>query len=413
MEIQLAVFDLDGVVVNTDEFHFLAWEQVLLDKWGIRHTRQAEELTKGIPRYTCMELLAEHYHIDASPEELRRVADEKNLAYQNLLRTRLSDKQILSGIPETLRLLREHGIPTALASSSHNAPFIVEKLGLKFDFCVDPDSVAHGKPAPDIYLAAARRFGLPPEACVGVEDAASGMAAIRGAGMFCVGIGVPAMGGGADAAVSSTDQLPGVFGALLGLPPALNWAAGFSTALAAPAVPTVGTTVRRLSHMAGFFGDQPAVRALLERGEDPVIYEFHELAAPEHPGDLSFGITTLYPGGIGGECYMTKGHFHRELDTGEVYYTLRGSGMMMTENMDGVVRWFPLSPGSAVYAAKGFAHRMVNTGDEPLVCFFAYRADAGHDYRTIGISGFRRRVFRRGGKIEIEAAHTHTKEEPQ
>lgn len=413
MDIRLAVFDLDGVVVNTDEFHFLAWEEVLLRKWGIRHTRQAEELTKGIPRYTCMELLAEHYHIDASPEELRRVADEKNLTYQKLLRTRLSDKQILPSIPETLRLLREHGIPVALASSSHNAPFIVDKLGLEFDFCVDPDCVAQGKPAPDIYLAAARHFGLPPECCVGVEDAASGIASIRAAGMFCVGVGVPAMEGGADAAVSSTDQLPSVFGALLGLPPVLNWAGGFSAALASPARPTLKTTVRRLSHMADFFRDRAAVQKLLARGEDPVIYSFHELAAPENPGDISFGITTLYPGEVAGECYMTKGHFHRVLDTGEVYYTLQGTGLLLTEHSDGTVRWFPLAPGNTAYAAKGFAHRMVNTGDGPLVCFFAYRADAGHDYGTIGVSGFRKRVFRRGNGIEIETADTQTKEEVQ
>lgn len=119
-------------------------------------------------------------------------------------------------------MLREHGIPTALASSSHNAPFIVEKLRLEFDFCVDPDSVAHGKPAPDIYLAAARQFGLPPENCAGVEDAASGIAAIRAAGMLCIGIGAPAIDGGADVAISSTDQLPGIFAALMGLPPALS-----------------------------------------------------------------------------------------------------------------------------------------------------------------------------------------------
>ena len=77
MEVRLVIFDLDGVVVNTDEFHFMAWEQVLLNKWGICHTRGAEDLTKGIPRYTCMELLAKHYHIAATPQELHRTADEK------------------------------------------------------------------------------------------------------------------------------------------------------------------------------------------------------------------------------------------------------------------------------------------------------------------------------------------------
>ena len=413
MEVRLVIFDLDGVVVNTDEFHFMAWEQVLLNKWGICHTRGAEDLTKGIPRYTCMELLAKHYHIAATPQELHRTADEKNTVYQELLRTILSQQQIMPGIMETLQLLQEHNIPIALASSSHSAAFILEKLGLNFDFCVDPDSVTHGKPAPDIYLAAASHFGLPPEACVGVEDAASGIASIRAAGMFCVGIGMPALEGGADATVSSTDQLPGVFASLLGLPPFLNWFTGFSVALTFPSSLKTQTTTRRLSHMAGFFRDQATVKELLEQGIDPIIYEFDELAAPKHPGDVSFGLTTLYPGNIGEECFMTKGHFHQILETGEVYYTLQGSGLLLTEHTDGTVRWFPLVPGSATYAAKGFAHRMVNTGDKPLICFFAYRADAGHDYNTIGLSGLQKRVFRRGNRIEIESANVRAKGEIQ
>ena len=83
MEVRLVIFDLDGVVVNTDEFHFMAWKQVLLNKWGICHTRGAEDLTKGIPRYTCMELLAKHYHIAATPQELHRTADEKTQSIKN------------------------------------------------------------------------------------------------------------------------------------------------------------------------------------------------------------------------------------------------------------------------------------------------------------------------------------------
>ena len=133
------------------------------------------------------------------------------------------------------------------------------------------------------------------------------------------------------------------------------------------------------------------------------MYEYHQLNAPRDPGDVAFGVTTLYPGVVGSEFYMTKGHFHGVLETGEVYYALQGSGLLLTEDRHRHTRWRPLAPGRAAYAAKGFAHRMVNTGDEPLVCFFAYRADAGHDYKTIEQSGFRKLVLRtEGGGVSIQ-----------
>ena len=403
MHLRVAVFDLDGVIVSTDTFHFEAWKRLFAKRWGIVHTPAAEELTKGVARFECMKLLARYYGIRADEEELHRAAEEKNRIYQQLLQEQLSPANILPGIPQTLALLKERGVRTALASSSRNAPFIINRLGLTFDYCVDPAAIPHGKPAPDIYLAAMDHFGVSAQECVGVEDAVIGVASILAAGMPAIGIGPAVIAARADVVLETTAQLPQTFEELLDGPRQLDWAGGFCAALAAPARLRAPTEQRRLSQLTGYFEDRRAAENILASGSDPLVYEYHQLNAPRDPGDVAFGVTTLYPGVVGSEFYMTKGHFHGVLETGEVYYALQGSGLLLTEDRHRHTRWLPLAPGRAAYAAKGFAHRMVNTGDEPLVCFFAYRADAGHDYKTIEQSGFRKLVLRtEGGGVSIQ-----------
>jgi glucose-6-phosphate isomerase len=161
------------------------------------------------------------------------------------------------------------------------------------------------------------------------------------------------------------------------------------------------TTKRHLSQMKSMYSDTDAVHEILEK-EDPLIYEFYELGAPERAGDLAFGTTILYPGRIGQEYYMTKGHFHKHLETAEVYYTLRGEGFMMLENPEGDTMEMPLRKGEALYVPRRYAHRSVNTGDTPLVMFFTFAADAGHDYGTIETRGFRKILVERNGKPEAE-----------
>ena len=142
------------------------------------------------------------------------------------------------------------------------------------------------------------------------------------------------------------------------------------------------TTKRYLSQMKDMYYDVQAAEKILET-EDPLVYEFYELGCPERPGDLAFGTTILYPGQVGDEYYMTKGHFHTILDTGEVYYCLSGHGYMMMESPEGDWEAIELTPGKACYVPKRYAHRSVCVGkpsDGPLVTFFAFRADAGHDY---------------------------------
>ena len=153
------------------------------------------------------------------------------------------------------------------------------------------------------------------------------------------------------------------------------------------------TTKRYLSQMKTMFHDQAACRQMLAQG-DPLVYEFHELGCPERPGDLAFGSTILYPGTVGNEFFMTKGHFHTELMTAEVYYTLSGKGCMLLENMAGAWQVLNMEPGQAVYVPRGYAHRTINTGDQPLVVLYAFDADAGHDYGTIETKGYRQLVVK-------------------
>jgi glucose-6-phosphate isomerase len=155
------------------------------------------------------------------------------------------------------------------------------------------------------------------------------------------------------------------------------------------------STKRRLSQMKNMFADSEAFEKILASG-DPLVYEFYELGAPENPGDIAFGTSITYPGKVGGEYFMTKGHFHTILETAEVYYTLSGEGYMLTENPEGDAIAHPLEAGKTVYVPKRYAHRSVNTGRVPLVTFYAFRGDAGHNYATIETKGYRKLIVEGG-----------------
>jgi glucose-6-phosphate isomerase len=164
--------------------------------------------------------------------------------------------------------------------------------------------------------------------------------------------------------------------------------------------PDRSSTKRHLAGVKQMFMDAAETERILEK-ENPLVYEFYELGIPSHAGDLAFGTSITYPGQVAGEYYMTKGHFHEILETAEVYYCIQGHGMMMMENPEGQWDCQELTPGQAVYVPKRFAHRSINVGDEPFITFFCFRADAGHDYKTIETKGFRKIVVQKNGKPEI------------
>ncbi|NMB54188.1 MAG: glucose-6-phosphate isomerase [Leptolinea sp.] len=149
---------------------------------------------------------------------------------------------------------------------------------------------------------------------------------------------------------------------------------------------------RRLSSMEGMFLDTQAFKELQSKG-DSLMYEVYEIHRPEIPGELLSGISIVHPGKVGNEFFMTKGHFHSVLETAEIYYCLKGEGVMIMENPEGDTSIEPLVPGKILYVPPRWAHRSVCTGRQnDLVTFFIYPGNAGHDYGTIIKRGFRKLI---------------------
>lgn len=148
---------------------------------------------------------------------------------------------------------------------------------------------------------------------------------------------------------------------------------------------------RRLSNLKGLFADNATLEEM-QAQEDTLLYQVYHSTRPEVAGELPSGITIIHPGQVGNEYFMTKGHFHAVLETGEVYYGLKGQGMIVMETPEGDWAVEEIGPGRVVYIPPRWAHRSINTGDEDFVFFFVYPGDAGHDYGTIETQGFRKLV---------------------
>lgn len=145
--------------------------------------------------------------------------------------------------------------------------------------------------------------------------------------------------------------------------------------------------VRTLADMDGHFADPEAYQAARD-AHNPVVYEVFWSTVPEAEGEVPYCTTVIQPGVVGGEYFMTKGHFHSKRMTGEVYLGLSGSGLLLLMDEGGVLEVVNLNPGVAAYVTPGWAHRVVNVGREPCVFFAAYPGDAGHDYGSIAERGF-------------------------
>ena len=159
--------------------------------------------------------------------------------------------------------------------------------------------------------------------------------------------------------------------------------------------------IRTLSQMKGQYNDQQSYRAMLAK-EDIVLYEVYGIDRPQVIGELLHGISIVHPGKVGDEYFMTKGHFHCELETAELYYCLKGKGVMMMETPEGEWSVEELSPGKVLYVSPRWAHRSVNVSqEEDLVTFFVYPAQAGHDYGTIEKQGFRKLVIEQDNQPHI------------
>lgn len=184
-----AIFDLDGVIVDTAKYHFLAWRS-LAEELGFEFTEVHNERLKGVSRMTSLDILLEIGGLDFTEAEKLEMAEKKNRRYVEYI-SQLDESELLPGVREYLNRLRERGVGIALGSASKNALFILDKLNIAgmFDAIVDGNKVSNAKPDPEVFQTAGRELGLQPEDCVVFEDAEAGVAAGKAAGMQVVGIG--------------------------------------------------------------------------------------------------------------------------------------------------------------------------------------------------------------------------------
>jgi alpha,alpha-trehalose phosphorylase len=205
-DLEAVIFDLDGVITDSAEYHYQAWKR-LCEELEIPFDREFNHNLRGVGRMESLELILSRVpEREYSLEEKRTLAARKNDYYRELIR-QITPDDLLPGIPQLLRDLRDADIRIALASASRNAPTIVEQLqiGDLLDVTTDPARLQKGKPDPEQFFMAAEMLGLPYRNCVGVEDAQAGVEAINAAGMFSVGIGSYLEG--ADWTCSETSEL--------------------------------------------------------------------------------------------------------------------------------------------------------------------------------------------------------------
>lgn len=183
------IFDLDGVIVDTAKYHYLAWKN-LANQLGFDFTKEQNELFKGVSRKRCLEILLEIGNREATQEEFDTWMIEKNVDYLKYIEN-MDASEILPDVPRVLEFLKENNIPIALGSASKNAQSILKKVGLLhyFDAIIDGNNVTKAKPDPEVFLLAAEQLNVKPEECVVFEDAVAGVQAANTAKMMSIGIG--------------------------------------------------------------------------------------------------------------------------------------------------------------------------------------------------------------------------------
>lgn len=184
------IFDLDGVIVFTDRYHYQAWKKIA-EQMQIHFDEKINNRLRGVSRRESLEIILEGYKEEELSEEKKtELMEEKNRIYRDLLKE-MSPEDVSSEVRESLRKLKEQGYLLAIGSSSKNAKFILEKVGLTemFDAISDGTNISHSKPDPEVFLKAASFLKESPEECYVVEDAFAGIEAAKAAGMKAIGIG--------------------------------------------------------------------------------------------------------------------------------------------------------------------------------------------------------------------------------
>ena len=202
--IKACIFDLDGVIVDTAHYHFLAWRR-LAKEIGIDLTESDNERLKGVSRMRSLEIILELGGASFSEHDKENMANRKNTWFVDYLE-RMAPEEIFPGVRSLIKSMREMGIKLALASSSRNAKTVIQLLHIyhEFDVVVDGTMVKNSKPDPEIFLLTASKLGVRPEDCVVFEDAEAGVEAALAAGMKCVGVGSPVLLRNANKIVTKT-----------------------------------------------------------------------------------------------------------------------------------------------------------------------------------------------------------------
>ncbi|WP_228288121.1 beta-phosphoglucomutase [Thermosipho ferrireducens] len=187
--VKACIFDLDGVLVDTARYHYLAWKR-LAKEMGFDFTEEDNERLKGVSRMRSLEILLDIGKINVSEKQKLELAERKNSWYVEYI-SKMNESEILPGVNDFLNLLRKSDIKIAVASASKNAKIIIEKTGLGkyLDILVDGTQIQNAKPDPEIFLKASQLLGVKPENCVVFEDSIAGIKAAKAAGMKCIGVG--------------------------------------------------------------------------------------------------------------------------------------------------------------------------------------------------------------------------------
>ncbi|KGE18525.1 beta-phosphoglucomutase [Paenibacillus wynnii] len=206
-EVKACLFDLDGVLVDTAKYHYIAWKELANDL-GFQFTEQDNERLKGVSRVASLNILLEIGGLSFTEEEKEKLAEKKNNRYVEYIST-MDSSEILPGSLDFLKDCRAHGIKVALGSASKNAMMILNNTGLTsyFDAIIDGTHTSVAKPDPEVFLLGAKALETAPEHCVVFEDAEAGIEAAIRAGMVSVGIGSPETLAAANVVIPSLQQM--------------------------------------------------------------------------------------------------------------------------------------------------------------------------------------------------------------
>ncbi len=189
MTIKAVIFDLDGVIVSTDEFHYEAWKKIS-DEEGIPFNHTINNRLRGVSRMESLNIILERAEREYSSEEKQELAERKNEYYKKSL-VNLTPDDLLPGAKDTIDELKRRKVKIAIGSSSKNTPTILKQIGLAdaFDAIADGNDITHSKPDPEVFLLAASRLDIKPEECLVVEDAEAGVQAAIAGGMNVAAVG--------------------------------------------------------------------------------------------------------------------------------------------------------------------------------------------------------------------------------